>query len=135
MFIKISNYKFLKSFFLALFFFSIVNLFEKNYSQNQVFFSTGPTLFITNFLKLLIFCYFIPVTIGASYFYSSVNNYFILGYESKNKLKQKNFNYNLLIGFSFLTILGFVLGNLKLLNFFLISILFSFFIFFFFLQK
>ena len=129
---KISNYKFLRGFFLALFFFSIVTLFEKNYTQNQVFFSTGPTLFITNFLKLLIFFYFIPVTIGASYFYSSVNNYFILGYESKNKLKQKNFNYNLLIGFSFLTILGFVLGTLKLLNFFLISILFSFFIFFFF---
>jgi len=104
------------------------------FPQNEVFFSSGSTLFLINLIKLIIFLFFIPITVGAGILYSKIALILKLDFYKKNNILLKDINLNFLTGFCFISVLGFLFGALNLLNYKMVSILFSIFIIFFFLN-
>ena len=107
----------------------------RNYFPNsEIFYSSGVKLFTSNLIKMIIFFSFIPITIGAGIFYAIFCNKFNVSFYKKNKNSLNNINLNLLTGFCLITILGFINVNLNLLNYKITLVLFTLFIFLFFLK-
>ena len=116
-----------KNFIFFSFFFLLVSfLIKTEFKLSESFFLIGIEKLNSNLVRTIFFFSFIPVVAGSGIFFLNLLK------KLKTNSYGDNFKLDFLIGFCFLTILGFFLGIFNLLNYQLILIIFILFSFNFF---
>ena len=112
--------------FFSLIFLIISFLIKTEFKLSESFFLTGNEKLKSNLIRTIFFFSFIPVIAGSGIFLLNLLK------KIKSNIHYDDIKLDFLIGFSFLTILGFFLGVFNLLKYQFILILFILFSFYFF---